>query len=161
MTLGTNVSVKEGIKAHFGGIFIDSRTRVRSEGLVNVTKNEKQSAPKIMRRKTVIAYSCPENTQVSPVRKSTTGTIPHNKFIMERPSPSNIYSQMINPVIKAKIRGLVNTNNINWNRMIIVPRRGCLLFDSGLKTNPSYNLFRTVDIKDPSSLLTLSIDSNH
>ncbi len=55
MTLGTKVSVKEGIKAHFGGIFIDSRTRVRSEGLVNVTKNEKQRAPKIMRRRTVIA----------------------------------------------------------------------------------------------------------
>ena len=70
------------------------------------------------------------------ITTSTSGTIPHNKFVMERPSPANIYSQTINPVMIAKIRGPANIKKINWNTKIIIPMKGCLLVDSGLKTNP-------------------------
>ncbi len=80
---------------------------------------------------------------------------------MECPSPANIYSQTINPVMIAKMRGLAKINKINWKTMIIIPMKGCLLVDSGLKTNPWYNLFRTVDIMNPSSLRILKIDSIH
>jgi hypothetical protein len=42
---------------------------------------------------------------------------------------------------------------------IISPGRGCLLIDCGLKTNPWYNLFKTVEIRYPSSVMTINADS--
>ena len=161
MTLGTKVSDKEGINANLGGIFKDSRTRVRSEGFVAVTKYEKERAPRIMRKKTEMAYSCPENTQVKPVKKSTSGTIPHNKFIILRPSPSSKYSNIIKTVIAANAIGLATINKRNCIVRIISPGRGCLLVDCGLKTNPWYNLLKTVEIRNPSSVMTIDVDSIH
>lgn len=103
----------EGINAHLGGIFKVSISRVRSDGLVKETKKENPTAPLSTRRKTAIAKSCPEKIHVVPVRKITSGVIPHNRLVSERVPPTIIYSKNMRVVMIASGIGSNTIKKVN------------------------------------------------
>ncbi len=113
MTRGTNDKVKEGMIAHRGGIRSDSKTRVKSDGLVNVMTNENPKAPLTSRRNTPRALIGPENNHVVPVTKIKRGAIPHRRLRIPLNPPTKRNSIQIKHTRMAKRTGSKIRSKIN------------------------------------------------
>jgi hypothetical protein len=91
-TRGTKVNDKEGSNAHFEGIFIFSKTRVRSEGFVMAKKKEKANAPDNNRIINNMARLNPAKINVKSPKNSRNGKIALIKSNIPLRLPKIIFS---------------------------------------------------------------------